>query len=74
MKCDQWPSGQQCQGEAVYWLYYGAGKPCPGGLVCADHAKAIIQEYRQKLGQEWFGVPVNELGDVIPLSPLFRAE
>jgi len=75
MKCFTWSKGQErCRNEATMWLCYAPGMRCPGGFVCKDHGREIIQEYRQKLGQEWYGVKIDDLGNPIPLTPIYRAE
>ena len=74
MKCQHWPTrDMRCQAEAKYLLYAPDGQPVPGGQSCKAHTDGPIREYRDKLGQEWYAVAVDEYGKPIPLTPIYRA-
>ena len=74
MKCQYWPMrGSRCQSEAVFLLYGPNSGPVPGGQYCRAHTEGSIQEYRDKLGQEWYAVEVDEYGVPVPLTPLLTA-
>ena len=66
MRCGNWPAvGSRCEKEATKWMFDDDGQQNPGGFVCADHAAAIILEYREKIGQEWTAKPIDELGVIL---------
>ena len=74
MKCQHWPTRDtRCQADAKYLLFGPDGKPVPGGQYCEAHTTAPIQEYRDKLGQEWYAESIDEHGVPVPLTPIITA-
>lgn len=45
--------GNQCRRKATHWLRAPDGKLNPGGYICEEHGAAVVEEYREKLGEEW---------------------
>ena len=57
-RCTHYPgsanAGSRCENPATGWLFApGAEEPVPGGPICACCADRIIEEYRDKIHQEW---------------------
>lgn len=63
MRCAHYKGRDQCPNEANYRLYDYENKPNPGGWYCAKHTVDIITEYAEKLGERWYGVEVDDLGN-----------
>jgi len=63
--------GERCPKEADFSLCAPDGTRNLG-YMCKEHAARVINEYRDKLGQEWYAFRVDENGDAIPLTPIFR--
>jgi len=55
---DDWRT--RCPGEAVYALIGPDGAPNPGTRLCVEHALGVIDEYRTKLGENWWVRPLEE--------------
>lgn len=60
-----WPR-PRCTGTATHWMMTPEGEPCPGGYVCEEHGRAIVAEYRDKLGQAWTIEPIRRSEGVAP--------
>lgn len=58
-RCSCYPSGKQCQNLSDFWLFAPEGRRNPGGCVCREHGRAIVEEYSQKLGETWTLVPLK---------------
>jgi len=60
----QWPIDprgvSRCESEATHRILGSDGWRVPGGIYCERHARAIVEEYREKLGWEWTMVPIPE--------------
>lgn len=53
--------GNRCPNEAtVFLIAPGDTGPIPGPGSCDEHARRIIDEYREKLGETWTTTPVSE--------------
>ncbi len=72
MRCSHYDGNVRCEKEAKFLLCAPDGERVPGGWCCQEHAAGPINEYRDKLGQEWCAVQIDENGDAIPLTPIFR--
>lgn len=57
MKC-QIEKGQ-CNKPASWRLYAPDREPVPGGFYCLGHVNEIMGEYREKLNEEWYAIPVG---------------
>lgn len=63
MICHHWPHySLRCRVPATRRFYAPDGKPVPGGYYCRAHAEEIAAEYREKLGEDWTTVEIDELG------------
>jgi hypothetical protein len=64
--CQNWTeSGGRCRNEAEVMLYAPDGRKVPGGWECSDCASRVINEYRDKLGEEWFALPLDTSGNPV---------
>lgn len=52
--------GERCPREATVRLLDPDGKRVPGGGMCDAHAREVVTEYREKLGEEWRVEPLEE--------------
>ena len=50
--------GRPCPKPATVTLVAPDGGRVPGCAMCDAHAKEVIDEYREKLGEEWRAVPL----------------
>lgn len=66
-------NGQRCRERAEFLLFSPDGERVPGGGYCRKHTEEPIFEYQEKLGQKWFAESIDDLGDVIPLTPIVSA-
>jgi hypothetical protein len=65
------PKGQnnrvRCGAEATCWLIEETGKRTPGGYMCGEHGREIVDEYREVLGWEWSLQAIDEHGDPVEI-------
>lgn len=54
-------AARRCTSDGTHALIAVNGIRIPGTL-CEDHARAIITEYANKLGEFWTMLPVDEYG------------
>jgi len=66
-------TGQRCTNKAEFLLFSPDGKRVPGGRYCRKHTEEPILEYQEKLGQEWFAEKIDDLGNIVPLTPIVSA-
>lgn len=69
MICYHWDERCQpalrCRDHADYWLIQPDGRRNPGGWTCAEHGRATVTEYADKLGELWTLQPIDEHGAAI---------
>ncbi len=74
MRCSDYDKhGQRCKEEGEFALFAPDGMRNPGGPLCRKHTVEPILEYQDKLGEEWYAARVDDLGRIVPLTPLLRA-
>ena len=74
MTCSNYDKhGQGCNEKGEFTLFAPDGVRNPGGPFCKKHTEGVILEYQEKLGQEWYAESVDDLGRIIPLTPLITA-
>ena len=63
-RCCHIPSGgtyrNRCPNDATHYIVAHKGDKPVSGVWCEAHARAIVEEYREKLGWEWVMVPIPE--------------
>lgn len=52
-QCNHWSHQTRCLLQATHRLFAPDGKPNPGGRYCKNHGEAIVDEYKEKLHEEW---------------------
>ncbi len=57
MKCHD-GTGQKCSKNAEFRLNDGKSD-VPGACMCRNHALKALQEYHDKLGYDWIGIPID---------------
>ena len=73
MRCTYYEKRARCEKDAEFLLFSPDGRAIPGGRYCQKHTDETILEYQEKLGQEWFAESIDDLGDLIPLTPIISA-
>lgn len=71
MRCTD-GQGRRCERTAEYMLYDGRVK-IPGGGMCREHALECLQEYADKLGLHWQGIPIDGHGQQVSGREILKA-
>ena len=59
-QCNHWNGhSARCSRPATHWIVAPDGELNPGGWICEPCGTAIIDEYREKIGQEWALAPLR---------------
>ncbi len=61
-------SCQDCRAISTHWLIAPDGERNPGGWVCKAHGESIVQEFSEKIDEQWTLMEItNAEGDYQPL-------
>ena len=63
-------AGERCKATATVRLLDPDGERVSGCIYCQAHAQAIIDEYREKLGEVWTTLPIGELANDLIGQPV----
>lgn len=57
--CSTYTGRTRCGANATHWLVAPDGKLNPGGYVCWEHSRGVVEEFREKVGEEWGLVEIS---------------